>query len=175
MKTIIKIIVIACVMMVSTINTFAQVTASANATATIVATLEIEKESDMDFGNLSVNSVGGTCILSTASVRTPTVGVTLPSNVGTVTAAEFTVTGDPTYVYSIILPLTDLTISNTTTPGFTMIVNAFNSDPTVAAGGVIGSGGTQTLYVGATVIVEGDQEPGVYVSGTPFDVTVNYN
>lgn len=149
----------------------AQESATATVTATIVAPIAIEKDVDMNFGNVAVQSTtGGTVILSPAGVRTTTGGVTLPATVGDVSAAAFTVTGATGYTYSITLPTAPLTITNT--DGGTMTVTAFTSTP--AGTGALTTG-TQTLTVGATLNVSAAQAPGVYVSATPFAVTVNYN
>lgn len=151
---------------------FAQVTATATATATIVATLTITKVNDMNFGNVSVSATAGTVILTPAGSRSATGGVTLPAVPGTVTAASFNVVGEGTYAYTVTLPTTNLTLTRNTGTE-TMIVNAFTSTPSGAAGAL--TGGAQTVTVGATLNVNGSQVPGVYVSGTPFPVTVNYN
>jgi len=148
----------------------AQETASATATATIVTPISIVKDVDMNFGNVAVRSTaGGTVVLSPAGVRTKTGGVTLPLTTGTVSAASFTVSGTGAYTYTITLPSTALTI---TSGANTMTVTAFTSTPS-------GTGqltaGEQTLNVGATLNVATAQPSGVYVSATPFDVTVNYN
>jgi hypothetical protein len=151
---------------------FAQATATATATATIVTPISISKTVDMNFGNVAVSAAtAGTVVLSPAGVRTPTGGVTLPSTaVGTVTAASFTVSGTGTYTYAITLPSTATTI---TSGANTMTVSTFTSTPTPT--GTLAAGGTQTLDVGATLNVAAGQAAGVYVSGTPFSVTVNYN
>jgi hypothetical protein len=148
----------------------AQETASATATATIVTPISIVKDVDMNFGNVAVRSTaGGTVVLTPAGVRTKTGGVTLPLTTGTVSAASFTVSGTGAYTYTITLPSTALTI---TSGANTMTVTAFTSTPS-------GTGqltaGEQTLNVGATLNVATAQPAGVYVSATPFDVTVNYN
>lgn len=54
-----------------------------------------------------------------------------------------------------------------------MTVSVFTSTP--SATGTIDGTGSQTLNVGATITVAASQPAGVYVSATPFDVTVNYN
>jgi hypothetical protein len=152
-------------------STQAQETANATATATIVTPIGITRVLHMNFGNVAVQSTtGGTVVLSPASGRTKTGGVTLPATAGTVTAASFTVTGTGTYAYTVTLPSTDHTISDGTN---NMIVNTFTSNPSGANGAL--TAGTQTLLVGATLNVGAAQPAGVYVSVTPFDVTVNYN
>lgn len=148
----------------------AQETASATVTATIVTPISITKDVDMNFGNVAVrSSAGGTVVLTPAGTRTTTGGVTLPTTAGTVTAASFTVNGTSGYTYVITLPTTPLTI---TSGANTMTVTAFTSDPS-GTGTLIG--GTQVLNVGATLNVSAAQPAGQYVSGTPFNVTVNYN
>lgn len=148
----------------------AQETASATATATIVTPISITKDVDMNFGNVAVQSTtGGTVVLTPAGGRTRTAGVTLPTTTGTVTAASFTVNGTGAYTYTITLPSSAHTISSGAN---TMTVTAFTSTPSGAGGQL--SGGTQQLKVGATLNVGAAQPSGVYVSDTPFDVTVNY-
>jgi len=151
-------------------SSFAQATATATATATIVTPISITKTVDMNFGNVAVQTAtGGTVIMTPAGVRTPSGGVTLPAVFGTVTAASFTVNGQGTYTYAITLPATATTL---TSGANTMTATVFTSTP--SATGAL-TAGTQTLNVGATLNVAAAQGAGLYVSGTPFSVTVNYN
>lgn len=156
-------------MLAFSISTFAQASATASASAFIVTPISIANTVDMDFGNVAVASTGGTVVLATDGTRTSTGGVTLPVIAGTVTAATFTVTGNPAYTYGITLPSADVTISNGTE---NMIVNTFTSDP--SGTGTL-TGGTETLRVGATLNVNANQDPGAYTTATEFTVTVNYN
>lgn len=164
--------IFAIVMIGFAVNSFAQATASATATATIIEPIAISKTEDMNFGNVAVIGAG-TVVLAPASSRTATGGVTLPVNAGTVTAAEFEVTGEGDNTYSITLPSSDYTITRVS-GSETMAVNTFVSNPTAGSGGQL-TAGTQTLFVGATLNVGAAQVPGVYTNGTGFDVTVNYN
>ncbi len=164
-----KILAISILMFAFVAATFGQVNATATATATIVTPIAIVNASNMNFGNVAVNAVAGTVILDPAGTRTSTGGVTLPVVGGTVTAATFTVTGNSGATYSITLPSTATTI----TSGLNnMTVDNFSSTPTPT--GTL-TGGTETLRVGATLNVGASQPAGIYVSGTPFTVTVNYN
>lgn len=152
-------------------NLMAQETASASASATIVAPITITYVDDLEFGNLAVqNATGGTVVMAPAGTRTRTAGVTLPGTTGTFNAAEFTVGGTTGYTYTITLPSTDYTITRVS-GSETMIVNAFTSSPT----GTGTLGGSETLTVGATLNVSANQAPGTYTNATKFDVTVNYN
>lgn len=149
----------------------AQETATATATATIVTPISITKTVDMNFGNVAVQSTtGGTVELTPLGARNHTGGVTLPATNGTVTAASFTVQGNGNYTYNVTLPSAALTI---TSGGNTMTVDNFTSIPSGTGGAL--TAGSQTLTVGATLNVSAAQPSGVYVSGTPFDVIVNYN
>lgn len=151
-------------------NVSAQSTASATASSTIIAPISITKTVDLDFGNVGVSGTAGTVVISPAGVRSATGGVSLPAPAGTVTSASFNVAGQGNYTYAITLPAAALTI---TSGANNMTVNAFTSTPT--ATGTLNAGGTQIVTVGATLNVGASQASGVYTSGTPFDVTVNYN
>lgn len=173
MKNVTRIFAIAIIMLGFASSSFAQETASASASATIVTPIAIEKNADMNFGNVAVQSTtGGLVVLSTAGERsTPEDGVTLPSTAaGTVSAASFSITGHQNYSYVITLPATCTITHNEGVA--TMTVDNFISLPSVT--GLL-SDGAQTLTVGATLNVAGGQLAGVYTSGTNFDVVVNYN
>lgn len=160
-------------------SSFAQVTVTADASAMIVSPITLIWESDMEFANVAVQSgTGGTVVLDPINpiVRGTSEnafgGCTLPIVPGEIpAAAEFTVGGMVDYTYSITLPVSCLLTRVSGTE--TMTVNTFTSDPTPT--GDLGSTGTQTLYVGATLNVSAAQVPGHYVAITDFPVTVNYN
>jgi hypothetical protein len=150
-------------------NAFAQATATASTTATIVAPIGITKSVDMDFGNVATSSSAGTVQLATTGVRTAGGGATLPPTTGTVTAASFAVTGSGSYTYSISLPVGSITLNNGAN---TVTVGTFVSSPTPT--GTLSSG-SQTLIVGATLNVPASTVPGSYTNGSDLTVTVNYN
>ncbi|MDQ0639295.1 hypothetical protein QF042_002860 [Pedobacter sp. W3I1] len=147
---------------------FAQASATADASATIVTPISISKTADMNFGNVATNGAVGTVVLAPAGTRTSTGGVTVPTTVGTVTAASFTVSGSGAYTYAITLPSSVVITSGTDN----MTVNTFTSTP--ATTGTL-TAGTQIIKVGATLNLVASQAVGSYTSATPFTVTVNYN
>lgn len=149
---------------------FAQANASATSSATIVTPISIAKTTDMNFGNVAVSGTAGTVILSPSGSRTQSGGVTLPGTVGTVTAAAFTVTGQPSYTYSISLPPSAVTL---TSGSNNMTASSFTSTP--SSTGTLAVGGTQVVNVGATLNVGASQPAGLYVSTAAVTVTVNYN
>ncbi|MFT5251424.1 MAG: hypothetical protein ACI87N_000403 [Flavobacteriales bacterium] len=134
------------------------------------ASISIFKNTDMNFGTIAA-STAGTVILSASGSRTASGGLMLPSFTGAVSAAQFTVNGDPNYTYTITLP-TNYTLYESGIGPASMLVNAFTSTPS-ATGNL--SGGTETILVGATLTVGGSQTAGYYTNGIGFEVTVNYN
>ncbi|MCD6062586.1 MAG: hypothetical protein K0R82_497 [Flavipsychrobacter sp.] len=170
----IKLLVAAIAVIGFSADTFAQQTSSAtaNASATIIQPIAISKTTDMSFGNIAVSgSTAGTVVLSTANGRTATGGVTLPVSGGTVTSAEFAVTGAANYTYTITLP-SSVTLDDNAS--HTMTAGTFTSDPLTSAG-TLDANGEQTVKVGATLAVGAAQAAGVYESDVDFQVIVNYN
>lgn len=155
-------------------STYAQQTystASATVSATIVAPIGITKIVYMNFGNLDVGASSGKVILNPIGTRSFTGGITLASNTGTVTAAAFQVTGEGCYTYTIPLPSETYTLKRTPVSE-TMLINNFTSVP-LDTGKLLS--GTQEILIGATLIINADQNTGEYISETGFNVTVNYN
>jgi len=175
MSTIIKFVSGAIVMLGCTFSSRAQTqTVTGTASALLITPITIVKNVDMDFGNVAVSSsVSGTVVLTPSSTRSTggSGGVTLPATTGTVTAADFTVSGQAGYTYAITLPTT-ATLSDGS--GHTMTINTFTSVP-VATGTLSSGSGVQDLAVGATLNVAASQTPGVYSNATAVPVTVNYN
>ncbi len=153
-------------------NSFGQASVSATATAaaTIVTPLAIANAGNLNFGNIATNATGGSVVITPAGARSTTGGVSLPTTIGTVSAAAFTVTGETDYTYAITLPAGPTTIDDNN--GHTMSVGTWTSTPTPT--GEL-TGGTETLYIGATLTVGASQAAGAYLSDTPFQVTVVYN
>lgn len=147
----------------------AQNTANTNFSvgAHIVNPISIAKVTDMNFGDVVPSVAGGSVVLDTAGVPTPS-GVNLGSGGAARTAATFTVSGQAAYTYAITLP-GSATISDGAT--HSMSVGSWTSNP--SGTGLLGGGGTQALALGATLTVGANQAPGVY-SGS-FNVTVTYN
>jgi len=173
MKNIIKSIAIASVAVIGFSNsTFAQATATASASANIITPISIVKNIDMNFGNVAVSgSIAGTVVLAPAGTRTTggAGGVTLPSTVGTVAAANFTVSGQAGYTYAITLPASCVITDGT----HNMTVNAFTSTP--SSTGTLNTSGVQTLTVGATLNVSAGQAANAYTNASGVPVIVNYN
>ena len=151
----------------------AQASASADITATIVSPISIAKVpgKDLSFGSIAPSHAAGLVILSANGSRSAQGGAALPSNGGNITPAEFKVTGEGSYSFSIGLPTTPVIMINSGNSE-TMIVEGFTSSPENT--GTL-SGGERIVKVGATLKINPNQARGQYYSATPFTVTVNYN
>jgi hypothetical protein len=173
-----KLIFTAVILLAFTAATFAQVSATAVATANIVSPIAITKTLDLNFGNIAVGAAAGTVVMDPAGLRTPT-NVTLPVITGTVTPATFTVSGTASYTYAITIPAAATTTTISDGAAHTMTVNNWTSTPS-GTGTLDGVTGQQTLTVGATLNIGASQASGSYSSSNAggtgdFTVTVNYN
>ncbi len=122
---------------------------------------------NLSFGSFLAGS-GGTVVVSPAGARSQTGGVLLLGQ-GPGAAAQLNVVGTANATYSITLPDNN-TVTLSDGNGHAMTVNSFVSSP--PATGTLSAGGTQSIRIGATLIVGANQAPGGY-SGA-FNVTVNY-
>ena len=183
MKTLLKIIAIAIVLLGIETNSFAQLTINPSASGTIVQTITFLKLYDLDFGNMAVTTLSGYCVLHPMAGANPTRdhfnGVTLPAFIGTPRAAAFTVTGVPSEYFTITILQVGIFISHTVLPANQMLVNTFTCDqqqtaPDMWRQQLDALNGDATFYVGATCHVTGGQLAGLYTNAAGFPVTVNY-
>jgi hypothetical protein len=173
MRKINSIIAIIAVSMAVSTTAFAQESATATSSSTVVTPISItSSNAGLLFGNIAVKSTGGggTVILGTDGVRASTAGVTLPATAGTFNEATFTVGGEADYTYAITLPTAsfDLTDGGTNTMAVSDAVSAPASTGTLATG-------SDEISVGATLTVASAQVAGTYTNTTDLIVTVNYN
>ena len=150
-------------------SAYAANSATATIGANLVTAISIVKVTDLNFGYVVPGGTLGTVVIPAVAspTRTLTGGVVL-GNAGSTSSASFTVTGAANATYSITLPASS-SISDGTN---SMTVNTFTSTPSL--NGTLSSGGSQALYVGATMNVAANQVFVAPFAGT-FNVTVNYN
>lgn len=157
-----------------TVSMVAQTTASATnqATCTIISPIGITAGDDLAFGNIIAGA--GAVVVATDNTRTIPGALNAGTQVGTITAASFSITGEAAYTYSISLPADDaVTITEGTDP---MAVTSFVASSASDGAGLVGTldvSGDDVVKVGATLTVAADQEPGDYTGD--FSVTVAYN
>jgi len=145
---------------------YAQATANFTATATIIQPITISTTSQMNFANIDAKN-GGEVILTPESTRYTSGEVEL-DDASNVAAASFTVSGQKGYTYGITLPKIDHVLTNGKEE---MIIKNFTTD--LNSGSL--ADGSQTFRVGATLKVNPNQQPGIYVTPGSLNVTVNYN
>lgn len=170
-----KFIAIAVLAMGFSIQTFAQSSATAEATATLVNPISIVATTNMDFGTLAASNSSGSVVLTEGSVATANGGVTLVN--GTPSAALFTVSGEGGSSFSINYPPTSILLKSGSDQ---LVVNAFTysngGGTTGTLSGVAGETGTATISVGATLEVPANAPAGTYTNtDDDFTMTVNYN
>lgn len=135
---------------------------------TPVTAISISNTQALAFGKFAAGS-GGSVTIAPSGARSAMGGVALLSSSGG-SAAQFTVSGDANFTYSISLPANG-TVFLTNGGGQTMSLNNFSSSPGTV--GQLSVMGNQTLSVGAALNVGNNQATGAY-SGS-FDVIVNYD
>ena len=174
MKNTIRFFAFALVAMGFALNAAAQVTDGAYAEAHIITPLSIEKQVDLDFGNVAVINAIGTIDMDFAAVRTGGGGATPVTNPsGDPTVAEFDITGRAGAQVFVTLPATPPGIEVYHTNGSDhMNVSDFICQP--GSGFTLPVGGLQTLLVTAILHTGADQLPGDYHTQADFEVTVNY-
>ncbi|WP_203301136.1 DUF4402 domain-containing protein [Marinobacter sediminum] len=150
---------------------------SATASANVIAPIQITKTADLAFGDFAPG-LGGTVTVATNGARTAT-GVILSTGGTTPTAARFDVVGQSNATYSITYS-GDTQLTNTTGGGGeTMLltrISDLTGTGTIAgevSSGTLGVTGTQSIYLGGSLVVASTQASGSY-QGT-ITVTVEYN
>lgn len=137
-----------------------------DAAATVIRAIGITPDRSLDFGVIvtgnteSMFSVGPDSAVHLLSGNL--------NHLGEQQSAKFVVTGEISRSFSISLPSSALTIVSGNNDSMT--VQNWTSSP--SGSGRIGSGGTQDIFIGATLAVGANQSPGLY-SGI-FSVTVLY-
>ena len=147
---------------------FSQASASANftASATIIQPIGINTSSHMNFANIDAKN-GGSIILTPENIRIINGDLELAEG-GNVSAATFEVTGQTGYAFAISLPKGSHQLTNGSE---SMLIQDFTTN----YDGSSLSGDSKTIKVGASLIVNPNQQPGDYKTNGDLQVTVNYN
>ena len=139
---------------------------SANATARIIKPLTIEKQTDLDFGDITVWGTGTATMSATGAINCPGGGTTLVC-AASGTPAEFTVKGTNNQVVTVSMPAA----VSLTTVGSTDTLSLALTNPGTLTLSNSGQTGT-ALKFGGSMTIPQDTDDGQY-TGT-FSVTVNY-
>ena len=140
--------------------------------AEVIAAFSAVETSQMNFGRFSPGPYGGQLILTPQG--TVSVMGSVVEGSGIHNAASFYVSGDSYTSFSISLPKSSATLTNTS-DAKTMIVSNWVSVPSPGPGGGTPQDGFQTVYVGATLEVGmlSDNPVGIY-TGT-YTITFDFN
>jgi len=164
-------LIFAVAMIALTSKTFAQdgqeATETASSTATVITPISLTNVSGINFGTIAATTAGTVVIASTDATYSTTGQVSVTAN-STPAPATFTVSGEDTYVYKIVLPTTDISLTDGATGS--MILNAITSNAT----GAIGTS-PEIFNVGGTLNVTAAQAAGSYTNEADLTVTVYYN
>lgn len=139
-------------------------TVTANSSISVVTGVALTKNTDLDFGTVTQPTNGGTLTIAPNGTTSVTGDVVAPS---TVTAANFTATGQSNTAVVITLPAAPINMTSGTN---TISVGSFAHDAGTSP--TLDATGSLTFNVGATATLAGGQATGAY-TGT-FDVTVTY-
>ncbi len=169
MKTTLKIVLSALVLIGFSATSKAQSTATASTTAILITPISVAKTTDMHFGTVAASGTVGTVLLDYADGRTTTGGASLPAGSTLQKTAVFTVTGEGNNGFSISIPGSDITLTG---PGADMTVGTFVCEQGATSSL---SSGTATLKVKAILAVGIGQVAGTYTNASDLFVTVNYN
>jgi hypothetical protein len=131
------------------------------------ASITVSNPQALAFGKFAAGS-GGTVTIGPSGARSHGGSVVLLPSAGG-SAAQFGVSGEPSTSYAITLPANGTV--HLASGANSMAVNSFSSSPNAV--GQLSLGGSQTLSIGATLNVAGNQPPGNY-SGS-FNVSIDYN
>lgn len=147
---------------------FSQASATANfkASATIIQPIGITTTSHMEFANIDAKN-GGAVILTPENTRIANGDLALAEG-GTVSAATFEVTGQSGFAFGISLPQGSHAL---TSGSESMLLQDFTTN--YDGSSIAGDG--KTIKVGASLIVNPNQQPGDYKTNSDLQVTVNYN
>ena len=149
-----------------------QASATGHIFAEVISTLTAVETSQMNFGRFSPGPYGGQIIL------TPKGAISVIGSVvngsGIHNAASFYVTGDTYTAFSINLPKSPATLTNTTSAK-TMLVSNWVSVPSPGPGGGTLQDGYLAVYVGATLEVGtmNDNPVGIYTGS--YTITFDFN
>ncbi len=152
------------------INRHAAAQAAATAAQGICTPASVTRVVDMHFGNAGLAATRGAITISPYTRQVYTNGAAVASSIkSAVSAAAFSLTGQPYYIYAISLPRnTVLTDGN----AHVIPAHAFTCFPGLT--GMLDAYGRQLLSIGATFLLSPTLPSGTYAN-TATRITINYN
>lgn len=157
------------------VNAQNQNTASSSASAEIMTTLKIVKDTDLDFKQLAPSNNAGTVTMTNAGVRNGDANAT-PVGGGNGVAAKFTIEGVDGEAIKVTMEPANGIFDVTKTNGTETMEVTLDPDDVAIMDGItaLPAGGTQELTFGASIAVGANQAAGTYNNATAFTLTVIY-
>jgi Domain of unknown function (DUF4402) len=153
-------------------QTESRVSATGQIFAEIVPMFSASETSPLNFGRFSPGAQGGKIIM------TPQGTTSLQGSVfkapGPFNAASFLITGDANIAYSISLPSSPILLTNLSNAR-SMVIENWKSDPPEGIATGMLHNGSQTINVGATLIVGTLQDNPVGIYAGSFIITFEFN
>lgn len=142
----------------------------AEASITLGIDLRISKLTDLLFGDIISQTVGGSVRLDPSTGNVSNVSGTFQF-LGASTAASFQITGMPGQYFEVATGSYPSQITLRNGSGHTMTVNNFQFLP---SSGQIGTDGTIILKLGGTLNIGANQPSGNYTNTSDLTVTITY-
>lgn len=167
-----KLTTIVLILMAFTGKVWSQASITGQAYAEVIPALTAFENSQLHFGKFSPEVGGGQIVLTPEGIRTAQGSVILSG--GNSEPGKFIITGEENASYTIQLPTTSAQLQHQGS-NKTMMVNNWESNPPAGTGTGVLTGGTQTVSIGATLIIGSmeDNPVGLY-TGT-YSLTFAYN
>ncbi|HHV02587.1 MAG: DUF4402 domain-containing protein [Bacteroidales bacterium] len=142
----------------------------AEASITLGVDVRIEKMSDLHFGDIMSQPVGGSVRLNPVNGSVSNVSGNFLL-LGNSSAAVFQLAGMPGQYFEIAAGSYPSQITLRNEQGYTMTVDDFQILP---SNGYLGYGGIMIIKLGATLHIGSDQPAGNYINTTDLTVTVSF-
>lgn len=145
----------------------AQNSATSEVITSIVQPIGIRTSSELNFATINTR-MGGEITITPSNTSIATGEVIIASE-DKASPATIELNSEPGIAYAVTLPTINYIIYNGTD---SMTINNFTSDYN---NDFSLSDGSQTLHVGATLIINSHQTPGYYTNTTGIHVAISYN
>ena len=151
----------------------ATVSTTGQITAEVIPVFSAVETSQLNFGRFAPGPLGGEIILTPQN--TISVMGTVFIGTGVHNAASFYVSGDADASFSISLPVNPVILTHSSGNAKTMLVDNWNSVPSMGIGTGMLKNGYQIVYVGATLKVGtlNDNPVGLYKGS--YEITFDFN
>lgn len=167
-----KLTTIVLILMAFTGKVWSQESINGQAYAEVIPALSAFENSQMHFGKFSPEVEGGQIVLTPEGIRTAQGSVILSG--GNSQPGRFIITGEEDATYTIQLPTIPAPLLHQGSNKTMMVTNWVSNPPSGTGTGTL-TGGTQTVSIGATLVIGSmeDNPVGLY-TGT-YSLTFAYN